>query len=176
MSIGKARPQWQENRLTKLLTVALRHAREHIPRPGIAAGHGPASEHSHPDCIFCRQDEPDINRIMCENRTFYARYDNFPANPGHVEIVPKRHVESFFDLSPEEIAEAYDLLRKARDRIVREVEPPHGYTIGVNEGEAAGQSIRHLHLHLIPRYHDDVKDPRGGIRQAAPNWDPDSWA
>jgi diadenosine tetraphosphate (Ap4A) HIT family hydrolase len=89
--------------------------------------------------------------------------------------VPKQHVESFFDLSAREIAQAYALMREVRDILDSEYEPPHGYTIGVNEGNAAGQSIRHLHIHLIPRYHGDVKDPRGGIRQAAPNCTPDSW-
>lgn len=127
------------------------------------------------DCIFCRRDDESLNNIMCENDEFFARYDNFPAAPGHVEIVPKCHIESFFDLSEREVAEAYSLIVEAQQRIVKEYEPPHGYTIGINEGRAAGRSVDHLHIHLIPRYFGDVADPRGGIRQAAPNSDPDGW-
>ncbi|MFC0039130.1 HIT family protein [Actinomadura rayongensis] len=126
------------------------------------------------DCIFCRQDDPEINTVMCENESFYARYDNFPANPGHVEIVPKRHVESFFDLDEREVVSAYALLREAKLRLDDKYFP-EAYTIGVNEGKAAGRSIDHLHIHLIPRHHGDVDDPRGGIRRAAPNCDPDAW-
>lgn len=125
-------------------------------------------------CIFCLHDDPELNRIMCENMSFFARHDNFPATIGHLEIVPKRHIESFFDLTDAEIGEAYALLREAQ-RMLAEKYEPHGYTIGINEGRAAGRSVDHLHIHLIPRYHGDVKDPRGGIRQAAPNCDPDSW-
>ncbi|MFG1948802.1 HIT family protein [Nonomuraea sp. NPDC048826] len=127
------------------------------------------------DCIFCLRHDPKLNRILCENTTFFARHDNYPAVAGHVEIVPKRHVASFFELTDHEILEAYALLREARSKLIKEYDTPDGYTIGVNEGKAAGQSIEHLHVHLIPRYFGDVKDPRGGIRQAAPNCEPDSW-
>jgi diadenosine tetraphosphate (Ap4A) HIT family hydrolase len=126
------------------------------------------------DCIFCRRDDRQLNTIVRENATFFARYDNYPATDGHVEVVPKRHVESLFELTPEEVFEAYSLLCEVQ-KIVTEKYRPDGYTIGVNEGRAAGQSIAHLHIHLIPRRHGDVLDPRGGIRQAVPNWDPDSW-
>lgn len=127
------------------------------------------------DCIFCRRNDQSLNRIMCENDGFFARYDNFPAAPGHVEIVPKCHIESFFDLNDREVVEAYSLLIEAQQRIVKEYDPPDGYTIGINEGRAAGRSVDHLHIHLIPRYAGDVADARGGIRQAAPNCDPDDW-
>lgn len=127
------------------------------------------------DCILCRRDDPRFNRIMCENTTFFVRHDNYPSAPGHVELVPKRHIESFFDLTDQELTDFYALLLQARKILVEEYDPPHGYTIGVNEGRAAGRSIDHLHVHLIPRYFGDVDDPRGGIRQATPNWDPDSW-
>lgn len=126
-------------------------------------------------CIFCRRDQPELNRIMRENKTFFVRYDNFPAAEGHVEIVPKRHVESFFDLTARELKDAYSLIRSAQENI-DDRHHPDGYTIGVNEGRAAGRTVDHLHIHLIPRHHGDVDDPRGGIRQAVPNCDPDSWA
>ena len=125
-------------------------------------------------CIFCQLHRPDLNRIMQENETFYVRYDNFPAAPGHVEIVPKRHVESFFDLTPGELQDAYAPILAARERITEESRPD-GFTIGVNEGRAAGRTVDHLHIHVIPRHFGDVEDPRGGIRRAAPNCDPDAW-
>lgn len=125
-------------------------------------------------CLFCQADDPSINRILCENDLFYARFDNFPANPGHIEIVPRRHVVSFFDLDDHEVLSAYTLMRTARN-LIDEKYFPEAYTIGINDGKAAGRSIDHLHIHLIPRRHGDVADPRGGIRRAAPNSDPDAW-
>jgi diadenosine tetraphosphate (Ap4A) HIT family hydrolase len=127
------------------------------------------------DCIFCRRDDPALNTIVCDNTTFFARYDNYPSASGHVQIVSKRHTESFFELTDQELLDAYALILEARKMLIEEYDPPHGYTIGVNEGRAAGRSVDHLHIHLIPRYFGDVKDARGGIRQATPNWDPDSW-
>ncbi|MGH3718800.1 MAG: HIT family protein [Pseudonocardiaceae bacterium] len=125
-------------------------------------------------CLFCLRDDGNLNTIINANETFYARLDNFPATLGHVEIVPKRHVESFFDLSESEIIDAYALLRTVEKELSAQ-HGPGGYTIGVNEGRVAGRSIDHLHIHLIPRYEGDVADPRGGIRQVVPNYDPDSW-
>src|SRR6266545_7167317 len=84
-------------------------------------------------CIFCQRDNKSLNNVMLENATFYVRYDNFPAANGHVEIVPKRHVESLFELSQEEVIQAYSLLCEAEKRLTIEYQP-HGYTIGVNEG------------------------------------------
>ncbi|MEU9557819.1 HIT family protein [Streptomyces fumanus] len=125
-------------------------------------------------CIFCAFEEPDVNRVMDENKTCYIRYDNFPATQGHVEIVPKRHIESFFELTPEEVQDAYALMLVARERITQQYHPD-GFTIGVNEGRAAGRTVDHLHIHVIPRRYGDVEDPRGGIRRAVPNCDPDAW-
>lgn len=126
-------------------------------------------------CLFCLKHSADKNVILLQNDTFFARYDNFPANPGHVEIVPKRHVESYFELNALEIREAYALICQAKNELDEQYHPD-GYTIGVNEGRAAGRSVDHLHIHLIPRHFGDVEDPRGGIRQAVPNYNPDLWA
>ncbi|MEV5703865.1 HIT family protein [Actinoallomurus sp. NPDC052274] len=152
----------------------------HIVGQRVAGSSGNVQDHQSNDsdaegCIFCLRDDSELNQIACENSGFFARYDNFPAADGHLEIVPKRHVESFFDLSMEEITEAYSLLLEARCMLDGKYNPD-GYTIGINEGTAAGRSIDHLHIHLIPRHEGDVADPRGGIRRAAPNCDPDSWA
>lgn len=128
-----------------------------------------------PDCLFCRDDDPALNTVMLRSTHFYVRFDNFPATEGHVEVVPKRHVESLFELSPQEIVEAYQLMHEAQQQLCTKFSPD-GFTIGVNDGRAAGRTIDHLHIHLIPRYYGDVVDPRGGIRQIVPNCNPAAWA
>lgn len=176
MATTRAGSRRQVRQRTPGITYYLRAFAERITSGGAAERKaGIRRPNAVNDCIFCKHDDDSINRIMCENDVFFARYDNYPSNPGHVEIVPKRHAESFFDLTEDEVLEAYRLILEAKSRLMDEFDPPHGYTIGVNEGTAAGRSIDHLHIHLIPRYNGDVKDPRGGIRQATPNWDPDSW-
>ena len=127
---------------------------------------------SEPPCLFC---DPTASAILGESASWYIRLDAFPANPGHVEVVPKRHVDSFFDLDGAESAELYGALAYARNLVTEKWGEPDAWTIGINDGRAAGRSIPHLHIHLIPRWHGDVKDPRGGIRQCAPNCDPDAW-
>jgi diadenosine tetraphosphate (Ap4A) HIT family hydrolase len=123
-------------------------------------------------CLFC---DRAANEIIGETECWYIRLDGFPANPGHVEIVPKRHVDRFFDLDGHESAELFSALAHARDLVAARWGEPDAWTIGVNDGRAAGRSIDHLHVHLIPRHHGDVPDPRGGIRQCAPNFTPDAW-
>lgn len=126
-------------------------------------------------CLFCAYGDPALNRVFAQNTTCYARYDDYAAAPGHVEIVPKRHVESFFDLYLNEVADAYSLLVRAEMHLGHE-HPADGYTIGVNEGRAAGRTIDHVHIHLIPRRFGDVPDPRGGVRGVVPGISPDAWA
>jgi diadenosine tetraphosphate (Ap4A) HIT family hydrolase len=109
-----------------------------------------------------------------ESENFYVRHDNFPVTAGHVEIVPKRHVVSYFDLSPAEMSEAHALMQRVQRKLNTQYKPD-GYTIGVNDGRAAGRTVDHLHIHLIPRHVGDVSDPRGGIRQNLPNYHPDLW-
>ena len=120
-------------------------------------------------------DDQTVNKILIDSTNFYARLDNFPAAEGHVEIVPKWHVESLFELTAAEISEAYELMSLAQGELVRR-HNPQGFTIGINEGRAAGRSVDHLHIHLIPRYNGDVEDPRGGIRRILPNCEPDRWS
>ncbi|MEV0766140.1 HIT domain-containing protein [Nocardia sp. NPDC050435] len=126
-------------------------------------------------CLFCRPDDPTQNRVLARRGSMYARWDNFPAARGHVEIVPLRHVESYFELTADEAADLHYLACQVKARLDTELRPD-GYTIGINDGSAAGQTIAHVHLHLIPRWHGDVADPRGGIRQILPGCDPDAWA
>ncbi|WP_081975754.1 HIT family protein [Amycolatopsis sp. MJM2582] len=125
-------------------------------------------------CLFCRFHDSSINELLLEGQEVYVRWDNYPAARGHVELVPKRHVESYFALTESEHAEMYGLIRQARQMIDHHYHPD-GYTIGVNEGKAAGRTIDHLHIHLIPRYEGDVADPRGGIRHVLPGTNPEAW-
>lgn len=125
-------------------------------------------------CLFC--DPTALVRIGA-SASWGVCLDNFPAATGHVLLIPKRHVVSLWDLNGDESAELPGVLGYARDLVSgRLAELPDGWTIGINEGRAAGRSIDHVHVHLIPRYAGDVPDPRGGIRQCAPHWDPDAWA
>lgn len=116
------------------------------------------------DCPFCNIGN---ERIIVSNSLAVAFYDGFPVSEGHSLIVPKRHVSSFFDLTDEEKSAMLDLLEKMKV-IVDERFHPDGYNIGVNVGESAGQSIFHVHMHLIPRYNGDVPNPRGGVRGVIP--------
>ena len=96
-----------------------------------------------------------------------ALWDSYPLNPGHVLIVPRRHVASWFEATAAERAEMLRLADEAR-RIVIERHAPDAFNLGLNDGAAAGQTVPHVHLHLIPRYAGDVGDPRGGVRWIIP--------
>jgi diadenosine tetraphosphate (Ap4A) HIT family hydrolase len=110
------------------------------------------------DCELCRLDQ-----VVFEEAEAYVRYDNNSLARGHVLVVPRRHVASFFDMTGPEKARVIELLDRAKAHIEAEFRPD-GYNIGVNVGRAGGQSRMHVHVHLIPRYTGDVADPRGGIR------------
>ena len=111
-------------------------------------------------CIFCNRPETEI---IAENQLALAFYDKFPVNKGHTLVIPKRHMASLFEASLEEQAAINQLIFEVKNILDKEYEPA-GYNIGVNIGEAAGQTIFHLHYHIIPRYYGDVENPRGGIR------------
>lgn len=113
-------------------------------------------------CIFC--DYINSNDNIMENELAFAIYDHYPVNKGHVLIIPKRHYASYFDATPDEIMAFNDLIKKVKKLLDGELKPD-GYNIGINIGESAGQTIFHLHIHIIPRYSGDVDNPRGGIRK-----------
>lgn len=113
------------------------------------------------DCLFCNYDKKEY---IAENEMGFAIFDNFPVNEGHALIIPKRHFQNFFDANEEEIKGLYSLLHEVKE-IVDEKYSPTGYNVGVNVGYDGGQTIMHLHIHLIPRYKGDVENPRGGIRK-----------
>ena len=117
------------------------------------------------DCPFCTLPS---SRIISEDALCLVIRDGYPISPGHSLIIPKRHVASWFDLTEEESADLWQHLRKAKTGLDAEFNPD-GYNIGINEGAAAGQTVFHLHVHLIPRYHGDRADPRGGIRWIFPD-------
>jgi len=116
-------------------------------------------------CPFCTVDR---SRVVDERALCFAIRDGFPISPGHTLIIPKRHVASFFDVSLEERNELMDLLQAVKQTLDAEVQP-QGYNVGINDGIAAGQTVLHLHIHLIPRYNRDIEDPRGGVRWIFPS-------
>jgi diadenosine tetraphosphate (Ap4A) HIT family hydrolase len=117
------------------------------------------------DCVFC--DRLTGGNLVAANELAAAFPDAFPLNDGHCLIVPRRHEADFLALTAEEQAAIWALVPAVR-RHVEQTGAPDGYNIGINVGEAAGQTVAHAHLHVIPRYRADVPDPRGGIRWIIP--------
>jgi diadenosine tetraphosphate (Ap4A) HIT family hydrolase len=115
-------------------------------------------------CAFCTL-LPD--RVIDENSTAIAIRDGYPVSPGHTLLIPRRHTSSFFDLSDSERNDVLALLERAKRAVDKELQP-QGYNIGINDGSAAGQTVPHVHVHLIPRYEGDLPDPRGGVRWVIP--------
>lgn len=116
-------------------------------------------------CPFC---PPDPSRVFFDaDPRFVCLWDGFPVSPGHALVVPRRHVATWFEASREEQASLLEGMDRARQEILRHHEPT-GFNLGVNIGPAAGQTVPHLHVHVIPRYDGDVPDPRGGVRHVIP--------
>ncbi len=149
-------------------------------------------------CTFC-QIYQEGRGVVYENKFFFSQFDKFPVSPGHIEVVPKRHIASLFELTEEEwvelmpaladtigVIEQTDLRKRYHLFITNPIneksvefcrkmlshirlgKKPDAYNIGINEGEAAGRTIDHLHIHIIPRFSGDVKDYIGGIRHIIP--------
>ena len=116
-----------------------------------------------PNCAFCHPDG-----ILFENDLIYAKPDKYPVNPGHLLVIPKRHIADFFLTTGAEKAALLSLLDKAK-LYLDGTHVPAGYNVGINVGKVAGQTVMHVHLHLIPRYQGDTKDPRGGVRGVIPS-------
>lgn len=147
-------------------------------------------------CLFC-QESFRLEKLF-SNQHFFAVADGSPVNPGHLLIIPYRHVEDYFSLNKEEAASLYDMLNQGkahcRDEQIRQGylrtlanqqgrgkskqftslaienwdKKITGYNIGINNGLSAGQTVFHLHIHLIPRFNGDVADPTGGVRFVIP--------
>ncbi len=117
------------------------------------------------DCPFCN---PESTReLILESATAYAIYDKYPVNQGHALIIPKRHCSNYFQLSFKEQSACWYVLNKTQ-KVLTEKFKPDGFNIGININNAAGQTIPHVHVHLIPRYDGDIKDPEGGVRGVIP--------
>jgi ATP adenylyltransferase len=116
-------------------------------------------------CPFC--DFPK-DRILAQNEFAFVLRDKYPVTPLHTLVIPKRHVSGWFDLGISEMNACNDLLLWAKDAIREEDASVAGFNVGVNIDEAAGQTIFHCHIHLIPRRHGDVENPRGGVRHVIP--------
>lgn len=115
-------------------------------------------------CPFCAL--PAERILILADEALVIR-DAFPVSPGHTLIIPRRHIGSFFELTDAERACMVELLAQAKAELDHSFQPD-GFNIGINDGAAAGQTVQHLHLHLIPRYLGDVPDPRGGVRWVMP--------
>ncbi|MDD3093599.1 MAG: HIT family protein [Bacteroidales bacterium] len=117
------------------------------------------------DCPFCNIGEHV--EVLFKADTAMAILDSFPISPGHALVIPKRHVADYFDLTVEEQNELWQLVNRCKV-ILQDRFHPDGFNIGINVGEMAGQSIFHVHIHLIPRYKGDMKNPKGGVRHIIP--------
>ena len=119
------------------------------------------------DCQYCNRKYQESERTILENELWFANFDNHPINPGHMKVIPKRHVESITELTDAELLFMREIMTRAKELIDRQFHPD-GYNIGINQGEAAGQTKFHLHIHYIPRYRGDVENPIGGVRNIIP--------
>jgi len=117
------------------------------------------------DCIFCNL---EASRIEDENTLFLVIKDLYPVTEGHTLIIPKRHVPSFFELTDEEQTSFFEMLQAQKHKLASMDETITGFIVGINDGEDAGQTVMHCHIHLIPRRNGDMKNPRGGVRGVIP--------
>lgn len=121
------------------------------------------------DCAFCCLIEQGAKtRTVAESNLALALLDGYPISPGHTLIIPKRHITSYFDLTSQELEDVMNLLGNTK-KLLTQNYAPDAFNVGINDGPAAGQTVNHLHIHLIPRYQGDVPDPRGGVRWVIPD-------
>jgi len=118
---------------------------------------------AHAPCIFCKPQR----EILAENARAIAVPDTYPVSPGHALVVPRRHAETIWDLDAEEYAACFALVRELRP-VLQARHNPDGFNVGANCGQAAGQSVWHAHIHVIPRYKGDTPNPKGGVRHVIP--------
>lgn len=119
-------------------------------------------------CLFCLEKNKRISKNIIGNYSHcYVIYDEYPVSPGHLLIISKEHVQDWFSASINIQNEFIEILDKMK-KMLAEKFHPDGFNIGLNCGKAAGQTVMHLHMHLIPRYFGDIKDPKGGVRGVIP--------
>ncbi len=112
------------------------------------------------DCLFCKDDFYTEKNIILENNHWRAVYDGYPVSKGHTLIIPKRHISSFFDLTIYQFFSLFKIIRNTK-KVLDKKFKPLAYNIGINDGSYAGQTIPHLHIHIIPRYEGDGGLPCG---------------
>ena len=120
-------------------------------------------------CLFCDLQSETDRKIESQNDLCYAIRDGYAVTEHHTLIIPKRHVSGYFNLHQPEINAVHSLLHEMREQIRCLDSSVTGFNVGINNGEDAGQTIFHCHVHLIPRRKDDVENPRGGIRGVIPD-------
>ena len=110
-----------------------------------------------------------VSEWICSNDLAFAIFDGFPVSPGHVLVTTRRVVENWFDATDAEQSAMMELVKQSKRLLDIRLSPkPDGYNVGFNSGGAAGQTVPHVHIHVIPRYHGDMPDPRGGVRHVIP--------
>ena len=115
------------------------------------------------DCPFC-----NLNNIEYSTNFFNIIYDKYPVTKGHILVISKRHIASYFDLSNDEKHELIEIIDTLQ-RYLSDTYSPDGFNVGFNDGKCAGQTVQHFHLHIIPRYEGDMENPQGGVRGVIPN-------
>ncbi len=117
-------------------------------------------------CLFCNTSKKEI---IFENNLAFVAFDSYPVSQFHSLIIPKRHIQNYFDLTNDELLACHGLLLKIKNKINSDDNTVGGFNIGVNSERIAGQSILHCHIHLIPRRVGDVDNPQGGVRSVIPS-------
>ena len=117
-------------------------------------------------CLFCNSKESGIAH---ENNLAYASYDTYPVSKYHCLIIPKRHINDYFDLTDDELIACNKLIKIIKKEILYQDQSVKGFNLGTNVGKVSGQSIMHCHIHLIPRRENDVENPQGGVRSVISN-------
>ena len=115
------------------------------------------------NCPFC-----DKTNYETEGHLAFAKTDSYPVAKGHTLVIPKRHISSYFECTDSERLELWSLVDRVKTALQDSFEPD-GFNIGINVGEAAGQTVPHMHIHVIPRYSGDMDDPRGVVRGVIPD-------
>lgn len=115
------------------------------------------------NCVFC-----NMYKVILKNKSCYAIYDKYPVSEGHMLVIPYKHTYDYFSLNQEEKKDIIDMIDIVKEHLDLNYNPD-AYNIGINNGTEAGQTIPHVHVHIIPRYKGDIKDPTGGVRGVIPD-------
>ena len=118
------------------------------------------------NCIFCNKSKLNI---IFEDETFYVIRDAYPVTKDHTLIILNEHDKTYFDLEDKDIVQLNNIIKSQKKSLIDEDNSITGFNIGINQGESAGQTVMHLHIHLIPRRNGDITDPRGGVRGVIPS-------